>query len=82
MRNSTRVKAIIALLLCVLLAALPLALLAQDNVIPADSAVDPVSDDGPQGVGILMLLLGLGGVTVVGGSMIARDRFTSDNGDS
>jgi hypothetical protein len=79
MRNSRRIKAITALLLCVLMAALPLALLAQDNVIPPESATDPVNDDGPQGVGILMLLLGMGGVTVVGGSMIARDRFKSDD---
>ncbi len=98
MRNATRIQAITVLLLCLLLAALPLAVLAQDDnddtpaaeataVVAEDGDTvdtaaedsDTASEDGPQGVGILMLLLGVGGVAVVGGSMIARDRFTGDD---
>lgn len=92
MRNTTRIQAITALLLFVLLAALPLVALAQDDAngpdaeataVVAENDTAPVettaANDGPQGVGILMMLLGLGGVAVVGGSMIARDRFKGDD---
>lgn len=60
---------------------LPVIALAQDNegTIP-DTEVEAVVDledttaeDEPEGVGILILLLGLAGVTVVGGVMVSRD---------
>lgn len=61
----------IAVLLCVLLLALPA--LAQEEAPPAEP-------EAPAGVGTLILLLGVGAVVIVGGAIIGRE-FSSNDGD-
>lgn len=66
---------LLALALCGLLAAAPLA--AQET----ETAAAP-AETAPTGISTLVLLMGLGAVTVVGGAWLARDNFRpSDDGE-
>jgi hypothetical protein len=69
-----------------MLLVLPVVSQAQDGDDPShESAVEATvveeaaaTEDQPEGVGVLILLVGLGGVTIVGGVMIGRDAFKGD----
>lgn len=71
---------------CSMLFLLPGMAQAQDDNDPShESAVEATvveeaatTEDQPEGVGVLILLVGLGGVTIVGGVMIGRDAFKGD----
>lgn len=41
-------------------------------------AQEAAAQEGPSGIPLLFLLIGLGAVVIVGGVMIARERFTGD----
>jgi hypothetical protein len=69
-----------------MLLVMPLVAQAQDGDDPShESAVEATvveeaatTEDQPEGVGVLILLVGLGGVTIVGLRMISRDAFKGD----
>ena len=51
-------------------------LLVVTPVLAQDDAPEGESDDNtPTGLGTLMLVIGMGAVVIVGGTMIARERF-------
>ncbi len=67
---------LLALALCGLLVAAPLA--AQET----ETAADAPAETAPTGISTLVLLMGLGAVMVVGGAWLARDNFRpSDDGE-
>lgn len=76
MHKNARLKLIILLALCAVLALAPVSVHAQASDLT--SAPAAAEDDGPEGVALLFLLVGLGAVTAVGGTMLARDSFKQD----
>jgi hypothetical protein len=75
MHNRTVLNTVLIVIVCSFLLLMPV-------LVSAESAVDETAtheaaetDEGPAGVGVLMLLLGIGSVAVVGGAMIGRDAF-------
>jgi len=59
------------LLVISLLAAVPLALAAQETPVE--------TEQGPSGLMVLAFLLGVGGIIIVGGMMLARDSFQPED---
>jgi hypothetical protein len=90
MRDKRHLTSLLVILICAVLLAAPMALSAQDNGDNGapDTAAEvaqsgpeeaaTVIDDLPQGISTLILLLGIGGVLIVGGAMIARDNFKGE----
>lgn len=76
MHKSARFKLIILLVLCGMLALAPMSAHAQASELTTTTAAE--DDDGPEGIALLFLLVGLGAVTAVGGMMLARDNFKQD----
>lgn len=74
MRNKTHLSTFVIILVCGLLVALPFVSLAQHDTTPTETT----KDTGPEGYSLLMLLVGLVGVTLVGGVMIGRDTFKGE----
>jgi hypothetical protein len=67
-------KAAVVFALCLLLNALPA--FAQEATPEAAPAAAETTEAPPAGLSTLILLLGAGAVLLVGGVMVARDRFS------
>lgn len=67
-------KAAVVFALCLLLTALPA--FAQEATPEAAPATAETTEAPPAGLSTLILLLGAGAVLLVGGVMVARDRFS------
>jgi|GEM_PF-4890742 len=67
-------KAAVVFALCLLLTALPA--FAQEATPEAAPAAAETTEAPPAGLSTLILLLGAGAVLLVGGVMVARDRFS------
>lgn len=77
MHKNARLNLIILLALCGLLALAPLSAHAQASDLTSTPAA--AEDNGsPEGIALLFLLAGLGALTAVGGTMLARDSFKQD----
>ena len=72
MRNA---KTMIMLLLCASLLLAPMVVQAAED---GNTAAEVQDDSSPEGTGLLMLLMGVGGVFVVGLASISRNNVNSE----
>lgn len=85
MRRKMRLTKLVVLVMCVLLIALPLVTYAQDEGETPDTSAEVSTEaedapgESPQGVGTLVLLVGLASVALVGLAMIARDNYQNQD---
>ncbi len=70
-----KTKTMIILLLCTCLLLAPMVVQAADD---GDTAAEVQESASPEGIGLLMLLMGIGGVFVVGLASISRNNVNSE----
>ena len=85
MKREMWYRTVLIITVCAMLLLLPVMTQAQDDGASHENAVEEsvdadtaTTDDEPQGAGLLVLIVGLVGVSVVGGVMISRDTFGGD----
>lgn len=79
MNTNALTRGLLVLLICTLLLTIPMTAVAVEEpapeTTPAAETTTNEGNDTPEGLAVLFVLLGIAGVTAVGGAMIARDNF-------